>query len=506
MALTIEDIAVFCKKKGFVYPNSEIYGGLAGMFDYGHLGVELKNNIKAEWWETHVQQREDIIGIDGSIITNKKVWEASGHATSFTDFILECKKCKNNYRADHLIEDELKIAVDSITNDEINSLIKKHKIICPKCKGELSTAESFNLMFKTHVGPIEKESALAYLRPETAQLIFTNFKLVAENARMKLPFGIAQIGKAFRNEISPRDFLFRSREFEQMEIEYFVHPDKLNECCLKEIENLKLNILTSEMQGKNINKAREMTIKQIINKKLTTKWHAYWVGINYKWFLEMGIKKENLRVREHMKEELAHYASSCFDIDYNFPFGWKELYGNADRKQFDLNQHIKFSKKDLSFYDEETKSKIVPYVASEPSYGVDRAFLAFITDAYNDDKKRGNVVLKLHPKLAPVKVAVFPLVNKLNDESRNIYDMLKKEFSCFYDKSGSVGRRYARQDEVGTPICITVDFQHKEDNTVTLRDRDTTKQIRVKLKDLKETIQKLLKGDVEFEKAGILLK
>ena len=505
MALTTEDIATFCKKKGFVYPSSEIYGGIAGFFDYGHLGVELKNNIKKEWWKTHVQQRDDVVGIDGAIITNKKVWEASGHSTSFTDFVVECNKCKAKFRADHLIEDELKIVVDSISAREINSLIKKHKIKCQKCKGELSITESFNLMFKTFIGPAEKEHSLAYLRPETAQLIFTNFKLVAENARMKLPFGIAQIGKAFRNEISPRDFLFRSREFEQMEIEYFVEPEKLNECSLKEIENLKVSILTAEMQGKD-KKAKEMTIKQIVEKKLATKWHAYWIGFTYKWFLELGIKNENLRIREHMKDELSHYASACFDIDYNFPFGWKELYGNADRKQFDLNQHIKFSKQDLTIYDEETKKKVVPYVASEPSYGVDRAFLALIIDAYNYDKKRGNVVLKLHPKLAPIKVAVFPLVNKLDKKAEKVYELLKKDFNCFYDKAGSVGRRYARQDEVGTPYCVTVDFDSLKKEDVTIRNRDDTKQIRVKIKDLKEIIKKLINKEIKFEKAGKMVK
>ncbi len=498
--LTIGQIATFCKKKGFVYPNSEIYGGLGGFFDYGPLGVELKNNIRAEWWKTFVSKREDVVGIDGAIITKKDVWEASGHVASFTDFILECKKCKEKYRADHLIEDETGVSIDSITDEEIKKLIERHKIICPKCKGELGIAQKFNLMFKTNVGPVESEKSLAYLRPETAQLIFTNFKAVAETSRLKLPFGIAQIGKAFRNEISPRDFLFRTREFEQMEIEYFVHPKKLDDCpLLKEIENFKINLMT--IKDKN---HKEVKIKDLI--KITTKWHAYWLALCYKFFIDLGIKKENLRLREHSKDELAHYASACFDIEYNFPFGWKEIHGNADRKQFDLQQHIKFSKQDLSLFDEETKKRIIPCVASEPSQGVDRAFLAFLVDAYNEDKKRGNVVLRLYPKLAPVKAAVFPLVNKLDKQAYKIFREIKDEFNCIWDRGGSIGRRYARADEKGIPFTITYDFDSSKKKDITIRNRDNTKQIRVKVKDLKEILDKLLKQKIKFEKAGKLVK
>jgi glycyl-tRNA synthetase len=474
MSLTIEDIAIFCKKKGFVYPNSEIYGSFSGFFDYGPLGVELKNNIKNEFWKRFVQQREDIVGIDGTIITHPKVWKASGHTDSFTDYIYRCDKCNLVIKG----EDE-----------------KGMK--CPKCNGEMKSQGKFNLMFETNVGPAK--GSISYLRPETAQLIFTNYKLVQETARKKLPFGIAQTGKAFRNEISPRDFLFRSREFEQFEIEFFVHPKKFNDCPhIKEIEDITVNILTAEQQ-KNKKEHTEMTIKELIEKKIASSWQAYWLAQFYKFFLDLGIKEENLRLREHLKEELAHYAVACFDIEYKFPFGWKEIHGNADRQQFDLKQHIKFSNTNLEYFDEETKEKIIPYVASEPSQGIDRAFLTFLIDAYENDEKRGNIVLKLDPRLAPVKVGIFPLVNKLNEKAKEIFDKLKKEFSCTFDKSGSVGRRYARADEQGIPYCITIDFDSLKDKSVTIRDRDTTKQIRIKINNLVSVLDSLLNCKVKFE-------
>src|SRR3989344_709461 len=422
--LSIQDMATFCKKKGFIFQNSEIYGGFSGFFDYGPLGVEMKNNIKQAFWKTFVQQREDVVGIDGAIITHPAVWKASGHVDSFTDYIYKCPKCKQVIKGDN------------------NAGMK-----CPKCNEDMANEGKFNLMFSTQVGPASGN--VAYLRPETAQVIFTNYKLVQESARQKLPFGIAQIGKAFRNEISPRDFLFRSREFEQFEIEYFVHPKKVNECpYIHEVEKMKVQILLSEHQsGKE--EQTEMMIKQIIEKKIASPWHAYWLAEYYKFFLDLGINKDNLRLREHLKDELAHYAKACFDIEYKFPFGWKEIHGNADRQQFDLTQHMKFSKSSLEYFDEETKEKVVPYVVSEPSQGIDRAFLAFMFDAYNDDKERGNIVLKLNHKLAPIKAGVFPLVNKLNDEAKKIFNELKAEFNCVFDKSGSVGRRYARADELG---------------------------------------------------------
>lgn len=455
--ISIDELAVFCKKKGFVYPSSEIYGGFAGFFDYGPLGVELKNNIVKELWHEFVQKRPDIVGIDGSILTHPKVWEASGHVESFKDKLAICKKCKSSFKAE----------------------VKK----CPRCGSGLEEKGQYNLMFKTNN---------SYLRPETAQLMFTNFKLINETSRTKLPFGIAQHGKAFRNEISPRDFLFRVKEFEMFEIEYFVDPKKLDECpFLNEIKNLRINILTANMQKKK-QKHKGATIKELIDKKIIKVWHAYWIARFYKWFLQLGIKKENLRLREHLKEELSHYATACFDIEYNFPFGWKELHGNADRTDYDLKQHMKFSKTDLTIFDQETNQKIIPYVAAEPSQGIGRAFLAFMLDAYNDDKKRGNIVLKLHPKLAPYKIAVFPLVSNKKEvvkKAIEVFNLLKEDFNCFYDSAGSIGRRYARQDEIGTPFCITIDFDSLKKNDVTIRDINTTKQIRVKIKDLKEKLK-----------------
>ena len=502
-SITIEEMATFCKKKGFVYPSAEIYGGLSGFFDYGHLGVELKNNIKAEWWKFHVQQRDDIVGIDGSIITNPKVWVASGHVGSFEDILVECTKCRLRFRADHLIEDALKISADGMRKEDINKLISQNKIKCPKCKADLRDAEQFNLMFETNVGPVKSESAKAYLRPETAQLMFTNFRLVQENARLKLPFGIAQIGKAFRNEISPRDFLFRCREFEQMEIEYFVHPKKTNECpYINEVLSHKMHIYSAEMQEK-AQREKDMAIKEALDKKIIkTQWHGYWLATAHKWFISLGANPKKFRIRQHKKDELAHYSSDCWDLEYEFPFGFKELQGIADRSDYDLNQHILHSKKDLSLFDEETKEKIVPNVVAEPSQGVDRAFLVFMFDAYHDDKKRGNIVLKLNPKLAPIKAGIFPLVSnkkEIVDIAENIHNELKKYFSCQLDLSGSVGRRYARADETGIPFCITVDFDSLNDSSVTIRNRDTTKQKRIKISELKETLNRLISGETDFD-------
>ena len=492
--LTIEELAIFCKRKGFVYPNSEIYGGMSGFFDYGPLGVELKNNIKANWWKTHVQQKEDIVGIDGSIITNPKVWEASGHVENFTDLMLSCVKCKHKERADHLIEDKLHIATDGMSADELNKLIKKHKIKCSKCGSDVKAPQQFNLMFETSIGPSEAKD-IAYLRPETAQLVFTNFKLVQENARLKLPFGIAQIGKAFRNEISPRDFLFRCREFEQMEIEYFVHPHQINDCpYVKEFNNYSLTVLTSEMQSKK-QQPKKMKVKEMLSGKLILPWHAYWLAFEHQWFVSLGLNPENLRIRQHMETEKSHYATDTWDLEYNFPFGWKELEGISNRGDYDLQQHMKKSGKDMSYYDEQEKTKVVPHVVAEPSLGVDRTFLVFLFDAYEYDKKRDNVVLKLHPKLAPIKVAIFPLLSnkpELTKMAVEVYTDLKEEFNCVYDQGGSIGRRYARMDEVGTPLCITIDFDSIKKKDVTVRDRNTTEQVRIKIKDLKEEVRKRL--------------
>jgi len=476
--LSIEEMAVFCKKKGLVYPSGEIYGGLSGFFDFGPNCVELRNNIKREWWKFHVQEREDIVGIDGSIITNPRVWEASGHVKNFTDVYVKCRKCKKPNKID---------------KSEIG------KVRC-ECGGEYEVIGDLNLMFKTNVGPVESNTA--YLRPETAQLIFANFKLVAENSRLKLPFGIAQVGKAFRNEISPRDFLFRCREFEQMEIEYFVHPENSKKCpFINDVLKHEITILSADMQKKE-KKPQKMTIEQTLKKKIIgTEWLAYWLAIEHKWFTSLGANSDNFRIRQHLKDELAHYSSDCWDLEYNFPFGWKELEGIADRGDFDLQQHIKHSKKDLSIFDQETNKKIIPHVVAEPSLGVERAFLVFMFDAYNDDKKRGNIVLNLNPKLAPVKAAVFPLMGKpeLEKLAKEIHANLKKHFNVSYDRSGSIGRRYARADEIGTPCCITVDFDSLKDKSVTIRDRDTTKQVRIKIAELKDILRKLIDKEIEFK-------
>ncbi|MFO8015948.1 MAG: glycine--tRNA ligase [Candidatus Woesearchaeota archaeon] len=500
--MTIEQMATFCKKKGFVYLTAEIYGGLAGFFDYGHLGVELKNNIKSEWWKFHVLQREDIVGMDGSIITNPKVWKASGHVECFEDMMVECSNCKARYRGDHLVEDELKIAADGLGGDDIDRLLKENGIKCPNCGSDLGKAQQFNLMFETNVGPLKDDNSRAYLRPETAQLIFTNFRLVQEHARLKLPFGIAQMGKAFRNEISPRDFLFRCREFEQMEIEYFIHPEKADECpFMDEILDHKINVYSAEMQEKG-RPHKQMKMKDLVEKKvISTKWHAYWLATEHKWFVNLGASPERFRIRQHLKEEKSHYADDTWDLEYEFPFGWKELQGMANRTDFDLKQHTLHSKKDLNIFDEEAKEKVIPHVVAEPSQGVDRAFLVFMFDAYEDDKERGNVVLRLDPKLAPVKAGIFPLVSnkkEVLDLAKKVYGEIRDRLHCQLDTSGSIGRRYARADETGIPYCITIDFDSLDDDSVTIRDRDSTEQRRIRIKDLKETLTKLVEGSMSF--------
>ena len=469
--ISIEDLAVFCKRKGFVYQSGEIYGGFAGFWDFGHLGSELKNNIKNEWWDSHVYQREDVVGIDGSIITNPQVWKASGHVDSFSDIIVVCRKCKKAGKVD---------------KNELG------KAKCDHCGGdyEVKTAKEFELMFKTKVG----EAGESYLRPETAQLIFTNFKSVYDNARMKLPFGIAQIGKAFRNEIAPRDFLFRSREFEQMEMEYFIRP---SEKCPYEIPDINVLVYSAEAQEKNQGPVK-MKIKDALKKGIIKKdWHAYWLALEFKWFVDLGANPDNFRLRQHTKEELSHYSTDTWDLEYNFPFGWKELEGIADRGDYDLSQHEKFSKKDLKIFDENSKEKLLPQVICEPSLGVERAFLVFMLDSYYYDKERDNIVLKLNPKLAPLKAAIFPIIKKPEFEkiSEEIFEDLSHEFNVIHDKSGSIGRRYSRNDEIGTPFCITVDADSLKNKDVTVRDRDTTKQVRIKIKKLKEAIRKSINGE-----------
>jgi len=480
--ISIDELANFCKRKGFVYPSAEIYGGLAGFWDFGSLGVELKKNIKDAWWNFHVQSRDDIVGIDGSIITNPKVWEASGHIGNFVDIAVTCKRCKTKSKVD---KHELETAK------------------CENCNGELESNGEFNPMFTTSIGPITSDALNSYLRPETAQLIFTNFKLIQENARLKLPFGIAQIGKAFRNEIAPRNFLFRCREFEQMEIEYFIDPKKKSDCPKPDfcIGKFELNILSSEMQEKN-STPETMTVKEALTKKIIKlPWHAYWLATELKWFFDLGANPKNFRVRQHTSQEKSHYATDTWDIEYNFPkIGWKELQGIADRGTYDLESHEKHSKKDLKVVNEETKEKILPIVVAEPSLGVERAFLVFMFDAYTTNEK-GNIILKLHPKLSPVKVAILPLVKKeesLTALAKQIYDNLKTEWNVTYDESGSVGRRYARNDEIGTPFCITVDNDSEENKDVTIRNRDDGQQKRIKIKNLNDILRKLISGKIEF--------
>ncbi|MEA2086376.1 MAG: glycine--tRNA ligase [Chloroflexota bacterium] len=432
----MEKIVSLCRRRGFIFPSSEIYGGLSSCWDYGPLGVELKRNIKEAWWQAEVQQRDDVVGLDTSILMHPRVWEASGHIGGFADPLVECKRCHLRWRADDLNGAE-----------------------CPTCGGELTEPRQFNLMFKTFMGPVEEEASTIYLRPETAQGMFVNFQNVINTTRKKLPFGIAQIGKSFRNEITTGNFVFRSREFEQMEIEFFVRPGTDEE------------------------------------------WFNYWTEERFNWYVKLGIKKENLKLRPHTRGELAHYARACYDIDYLFPMGWAELEGIANRGDFDLVQHASLSGKTIDYFDDETKERFVPYII-EPSAGVDRSLLAFLCDAYDEepDKEEIRVVLRFHPGIAPIKVAVLPLSRKEQPVAlaREIYADLRQQWSVTYDIAQSIGRRYRRQDEIGTPFCVTVDFQSLEDNQATIRERDTMNQIRVPISELKTTLQAKLKGEELF--------
>jgi glycyl-tRNA synthetase len=432
----MDTIVSLSRRRGFIFPSSEIYGGLSGCWDYGPLGVELKRNVKEAWWRTMVQERDDIVGLDTSILMNSKVWEASGHVTSFSDPLVECKNCHLRWKADDLTGNN-----------------------CPSCGGELTEERMFNTMFKTFIGPVEEEATIVYLRPETAQGMFVNFQNVLNTTRKRLPFGIAQIGKAFRNEITVGNFIFRSREFEIMEFEYFVKPGTDEE------------------------------------------WFNYWLEVCINWYVKLGIKREHLRLREHDKKELSHYSRRTVDINYLFPMGWTELQGIANRGDFDLTQHAKFSGKDLCYFDEETKEHITPYVI-EPSVGVDRPVLAFLCDAYDEepDKDEIRVVLHLHPTLAPIKVAVLPLSRRepLVKLAKQVHADLRPCWVTSYDDAQSIGRRYRRQDEIGTPYCVTIDFQSLEDNMATIRERDSMNQIRVPIPALKNTLLAKLAGEDLF--------
>jgi len=473
-SLGIEELTNFCKRKGFVFKSSEIYGGLSGFWDFGQLGTELFNNLKNDWWNFFVREKNNMVGIEASIISHPRVWKASGHVASFSDVSVKCKKCKKFNKVD-------------------KSELEKAK--CAFCGGELdkASAKDLNLMFKTQIGPVEEESMLAYLRPETAQGMFTDFKLVQETSRKQLPFGIAQIGKCFRNEIAPRDFLFRSREFHIGEFEFFIHPEEIKCELLDEKHlNVSLRLLDSETQAKGKQELKETTIAKMLKEKKLEEWHAYWLAEQILWFKKLGLL-DKIKVREHQKSELSHYSSATFDIDYEYPFGSREIAGNANRGQYDLSQHIKESSEKLDLFDEKTKKRVIPKVI-EPTFGIERVFLALLCNAYTYDEKRQNIVLKLNPKLAPVKAAVFPIVKtpEYAKIAENIVNDLKKEFNVNYDESGSVGRRYSRNDEIGTPMAITCDEQTPKNKTVTIRDRDTTEQVRVKISDLKEILRKVI--------------
>lgn len=500
----MDKIISLCKRRGIIFPTSEIYGSLAGFFDYGNYGSLIKRNVENSWIKHFVTGREDVVLIDGSIITHPTVWKASGHVDSFNDPLVECKKCHKRFRADHLVESKLGISVDGLSLQQIQDIITKNKIVCPDCRGEFSLVKMFNLMFKTHTGSTDDNESLAYLRPETAQLIFTNFKQILLTSRKKLPFGIAQIGKAFRNEISPRNFVFRSREFNQMELEYFIHPKSLNDCPWLDEErlNYEVNVLSEEMQEKKLGH-KKMNIGDLIKgDTVKTQWHAYWIVEALKWLEDIGIKKENLRIRQHTKTELSHYSLETWDIEYNYPWGWKELVGIANRTDFDLKQHAAYSKADLTYFDEATKEKIVPHVI-EPSFGLERIILTLLIDGYTEKTENGEmkIVLKLKPYVAPLTAYVFPLMKKdgLDKKAGEILNTLKRKIVCEYDDSGSIGKRYSRSDEIGVPWCITIDYDTMKDDTVTVRNRDDTKQVRIKISDLVSAIGSLLEEETDFE-------
>ena len=469
--ISVDELSNFCKSKGFVFRSSDIYGGFAGFWDYGPLGVELFNNIKESWWGHFVRQKDNMTGIEASIISHPRTWKASGHIANFSDVAVTCKKCKKSTKID---------------KSEVG------KVKCD-CGGEYEVLGEFSLMFKTKVGALDSEDA--YLRGETAQGMFMDFKLVQQTSRLQLPFGIAQIGRCFRNEIAPRNFLFRSREFHIGEFEFFIHPNEIK-CGLLSNKhlNLKIKLLDSETQMSGSDVLKETTIGKMISEKRLDEWHAYWLAEQVLWFYSIGLKE--IKIREHTKDELSHYSSATFDIDYEYPFGSEEFAGNANRGQYDLTQHQKESGINMQIFDEKSGMKVLPRVI-EPTFGMDRVFLAVLTKSYHEDKERGNIVLHLPSKLAPIKAAVFPIIKKDEFEkiAESIVGDLKKEFNAVYDKSGSIGRRYARNDEIGTPVTITVDDQTLKDNTVTLRDRDTTEQIRVKIRDVKEIMRKVIGGE-----------
>ncbi|MGL4848194.1 MAG: glycine--tRNA ligase [Clostridium sp.] len=459
---TMEKIVALCKGRGFIFPGSDIYGGLANSWDYGPLGVEFKNNVKKAWWKKFVQESPYNVGVDCAILMNKEVWVASGHLGGFSDPLMDCKDCNSRFRADKLVEDHMTesgvevASADGMSNEQLKAYIEEHNIVCPKCgKMNYTDIRQFNLMFKTFQGVTEDAKNEIYLRPETAQGIFVNFKSVQRSTRKKVPFGIAQIGKSFRNEITPGNFTFRTREFEQMELEFFCKP------------------------GTDL------------------EWFEYWRTYCWKFLLNLGVTENNLRLRDHGEEELSFYSNATSDIEYLFPFGWGELWGIADRTDYDLKKHAEHSGQDMTYMDPTTNEKYVPYCI-EPSLGADRVALAFLVDAYDeedltkDGKEDSRIVMHLHPALAPYKAAILPLSKKLSEKALDVYADLAKKFNIEYDEAGSIGKRYRRQDEIGTPFCITVDFETETDGAVTIRNRDTMEQERVKIEDLVAYIEKSL--------------
>lgn len=457
---TMDKIVALCKNRGFVYAGSEIYGGLANSWDYGPLGVELKNNVKRAWWKKFVQESHYNVGLDSAIIMNPETWVASGHLGGFSDPLMDCKQCKTRHRADKLIEDY--VAANGLndnpagwSDEQMLAYIKEHHIVCPDCgSGDFTDIRKFNLMFKTFQGVTEDSSSTLYLRPETAQGIFVNFKNIQRTTRKKVPFGVCQIGKSFRNEITPGNFTFRTREFEQMELEFFCKP------------------------GTDL------------------EWFSYWRAYCRDWLLNLGMKEQDLRLRDHDPEELSFYSKATTDFEFMFPFGWGELWGIADRTDYDLTQHAEHSKEPMDYFDPETNEKYIPYVI-EPSLGADRVVLAFLCEAYDEEniskdpaKEDIRVVMHFHPALAPYKAAILPLSKKLSDKAEDIYTELAKSFSVDFDDAGSIGKRYRRQDEIGTPLCITYDFDSEQDGCVTVRDRDTMVQERIKIAELTDYIQK----------------
>ncbi len=456
MEKTMDKIVALSKSRGFIFPGSEIYGGLANTWDYGPLGVELKNNVKKAWWQKFVQESPYNVGLDCAILMNPQTWVASGHLGSFSDPLMDCKECHERFRADKLIEDfasengiELKSSVDGWTNEEMEAFVEEHNIPCPSCgKHNFTSIRQFNLMFKTFQGVTEDAKNTVYLRPETAQGIFVNFKNVQRTSRKKIPFGICQIGKSFRNEITPGNFTFRTREFEQMELEFFCKP------------------------GTDL------------------EWFAYWKDFMKTWLLSLGLKEEELRFRDHDKEELSFYSKATTDVEFTFPFGWGELWGIADRTDYDLGRHQETSGEDLTYFDDEAGERYVPYVI-EPSLGADRMVLAFLCSAYDEevlDEAKNDVrtVLHFHPALAPVKIAVLPLSKKLAEGAQKIYSDLAKDYVVEYDDRGAIGKRYRREDEIGTPFCVTYDFDSEEDHAVTVRDRDSMEQVRIPIAELRD--------------------